>query len=188
VKIFISLILTLFCLSACQKEAQVLPEIVTAKPAPVVIASQPTAPTMPDGAAFNIQLAKDEINTDDSAIVFDKTASATYSLAEDAPYFWGNGQVNLATISGDGKDLAINTLPYTSGMSIGLDMKTKTDGAYSFKIDYQKNLPANLQIWLKDAYLKDSVDVLVQPYKFNVAKSEVSSYGDARFTLKIKNK
>ena len=184
-KISISLLLILICLAGCQKDAQVLPEIATTKTVAVVTASQPT---MPDGAAFNVQLAKDEINTDDCAIVFNKNASANYDLNEDAPYFWGNGQVNLASISNDGRDLAINTLPYTSKMLIGLDMKTKTDGAYSFKLDYQKNLPTNLQIWLKDTYLKDSVDVRVKTYKFNVIKADANTYGNKRFVLIIKTK
>jgi hypothetical protein len=72
-------------------------------------------------------------------------------------------------------------------MSIGLFLTAKSDGPYTLKLDYQKNLPASAQIWLKDAYLKDSVNVRAKNYQFNINKTDTSSYGTQRFKLVIRN-
>ena len=101
-------------------------------------------------------------------ITFNHTASLNYSNMTDAPYLSGFGQVSLASVSRDNVDLAIYNLPYTSGMSIALDVKGKTDGAYFLQMSYQKNIPSGVQILLKDNYLKDSVDVRSKNYHFNM--------------------
>ncbi len=195
------LIATIFFLTACQKDMSVLPEIVqktpvvasvNTKPDSVVKVKQDTVTkvqqdTMPAGAAFKIELYKDGVNHDDVMILFKQQASANYDPMEDGLAFWGNGQVNLASTSVDGRDLAINTLPYIPGMTIGLDMRTKADGAFTLQLDYQKNLPSTSHIWLKDAYLKDSVDVRTKSYQFNVIKADSNSFGSSRFKLVIKN-
>ncbi len=193
-KILLLFIASIFLLSACQKETGVLPAI-TPKSSSVVgtiKVNQDTvvkAPqdTMPKGASFKIQLYKDAINNDDTMILFKQESALGYDPNEDGLYFQGNGQENLGSFSGDGRELAINTLPYTPGMSIGLFLTAKSDGAYSLKIDYQKNLPATTQIWLKDAYLKDSVNVRAKNYQFNIIKADTSSYGTQRFKLVIRN-
>lgn len=185
-KVLLSL-LVLFSFVACQKAAQIIPNINqgTTKPTqPVVVTVKPD--TIPNKGMFKLRLGKDSINTDETAFVFKATAKTAYDPMEDAPYFMGNGQVNLASISSDGRDLAINNLPYTPGMSIGLDFITKTDGSYSLAISAENNIPASIHIWLKDAYLKDSLDVRTKSYSFKVTKADTNSYGKNRFKLTIK--
>lgn len=178
------LLCSLLSLASCQKDAQVLPEIKPPATATAVVTAALNA--MPDNAAFKIQLIKDNINSDDTMILFKQKAQLGYDPDEDGIYVQGNGQVNLASISNDNTDLAINTLPYTPGMSIGLYMTVKSDGAYSLQLDYQKSLPANTHIWLKDTYLKDSIDVRTQAYKFIVTKADTNSFGSKRFKLTIR--
>jgi len=186
------LFIAIFLFSACQKEKKVSPKTIptttTTTPAstPVVVAVN--TDTIPDNAGFKLQLAKDSINTDETMLLFNKTASLDCNLMEDGPYFAGNGQVSLASISNDGRDLAISHLPYTAGMSIPLDMHTKTDGAFLLKISYMKNVPANTQVWLKDAYLKASVNVRAINYNIPVTKADTNSFGSRRFKLVIKAK
>jgi hypothetical protein len=176
--------LTLLSLAACKKEANISLKI-TPTATTAVVSTKPD--TIPDKAEFKLKLGKDSTNTDETAIVFDHRSSVNYSGNEDAPYFTGFGQVSLASISADNRDLAINTLPYTPGMSIRLDIHTKTDGVYFLKMSYENGIPANIQVWLKDNYLKDSVNARTDNYIFNVSKADTNSFGSKRFKLILKD-
>ena len=183
-KVLLSLVV-LLSFVACQKAAQIIPNINPGTPTkptpPVVVTVKPD--TIPDKASFKLQLSKDNINTDEIVFVFKTEAKTAYDSGEDALHFMGNGQVNLASISSDGRDLAINDLPYTPGMSIGLDFSTKTDGTYSLAVSSESNIPASIHVWLKDTYLKDSLEVRTRSYSFNVTKSDANSFGNNRFQL-----
>ena len=176
-------VLVLFSLAACKKAAQILPN--PAKTQPIAVATKPD--TIPDKAIFKLKLSKDTINTDETAFIFKSTGKTTYNPMEDAPYFQGNGQVSLASMSSDGKDLAINNLPYTAGMSIRLDANTRATGAYSLAISYESKIPTSIHIWLKDIYLKDSLDVSTKSYSFNVNLADTNTFGKNRFKLILKN-
>jgi hypothetical protein len=180
---FLLSLLVLFTFFACKKAAQILPNPV--KTTPIVVATKPD--TIPDKAIFKLKLSKDTINTDETAFIFKSTGKTTYDPMEDAPYFPGNGQVSLASISSDGRDLAINNLPYTPGMSIRLDANTKVTGAYSLAISYSNQIPTSIHIWLKDMYLKDSLDVGTKSYSFNVNLADTNTFGKNRFKLILKN-
>jgi len=186
------LLLSLISLSlaACQKEAIVLSKKpsapASAAPGPAIVAKVNTD-TIPDKSAFKIKLVKDSTNSDETLLTFNHLATCKYSSSNDAPYFAGFGQVSLASVSSDGIDLAINQMPYTPGMSIGLDVHAKTDGAYQLQISYVHNMPANIQIWLKDNYLKDSLNVCLKKYDFKVSTADTSSFGQKRFRLILKD-
>lgn len=213
-KAFVLVSVIAFSLTSCKKDADVAPEAATTTSAssisktsaPVTsttstsastssTSATPTPPpvvkasvdTIPDNASFKIKLGKDSTNTDETLIIFNHSASLNYSKANDAPYFSGFGQVSLASISHDGIDIAIKSLPYTPGMSIGLDVKVKTDGAYFLKMSNEENIPSGVHILLKDAYLKDSVDVRSGNYNFNITKTDTSSFGRNRFKLVVKS-
>ena len=189
-KLFL-LSIALVSLAACQKEAIVLPKKApaigaSAAPGPAIVAKVNTD-TIPDKSAFKIKLFKDSTISDETMLTFSHLATRKYSSSNDAPYFAGFGQVSLASISSDGIDLAINQMPYTPGMSIGLDVRAKTDGAYQLGISYQHQMPANIQVWLKDNYMKDSVNVCLKKYNFKVITADTSSFGKNRFRLILKD-
>ena len=175
----------LFSLAACNKAENILPKLSMKVTKNIVL---PKIDTIPDNAMLKIKLCKDSVNTDETTLIFNHSASTRFSYDDDALYFTGFGQVSMASISTDGKDMAIYSLPYTPGMSIGLDARTKTDGAYLLKISYENKMPSNIQVWLKDNYLKDSVDVCKGNYNFNVAKADTNSFGKRRFKLTFKVK
>ncbi len=120
-------------------------------------------------------------------LTFNHLATYKYSSSNDAPYFTGFGQVSLASVSSDGIDLSINQVPYMPGMSIALDVRAKIDGDYQLGISYEHTMPANIQVWLKDNYLKDSVNVCLKKYNFKVITSDTSSFGKKRFRLVLKD-
>lgn len=187
-KVLLSLVV-LLSFVACQKAAQILPNInqgtpTKTTPPPVVVTAKPD--TMPEKAIFNIRLGKDSIQTDETAFLFRSSAKTAYDVNEDAAYFMGNGTVSLASLSSDGTDLAINNLPYTPGMSIGLDFNTKADGSYYLMLSYENKVPADIHIWLKDKYLKDSVDLHTKSYTFSVTRADTNSFGRNRFKLVLR--
>ena len=185
-KTSIILLSALFALVACQKEAKLSPTIVPAK-APLVAVSAVNNDTIPDKAVFKIKLFKDSINSDETMLMFSKKAKLSYDDNEDADYFPGYGQESLASLSSDGRNLAINRLPYTPGMYVGLDVETKSDGDFSFKLSYENNMPKYIQIWVKDTYLKDSANVCISNYNFSVKLADANTFGNKRFKLIIKD-
>jgi hypothetical protein len=179
-KALIPFSLILFSLACCKKEVKTVPVL-----APAVSVSVKTD-TIPDKAAFKLQLAKDSINTDETLFIFSHRYRLGSFSGEDAVYFAGNGQVSLASISKDGQNLCINGLPYTPWMAVGLDIHAKTSGSYLLKISYEKEIPADIEIWVKDTYLRDSLNVRTGNYRFNIDKADTNSFGAERLSLILK--
>ena len=137
---------------------------------------------------LKVQLAKNDISTDEIIISFDPAAKAYYVPNEDARTFQGAGAVSLSSLSTDNILLTINSLPFpTNSCSVALAVNTKTDGIYKLTLPDMTNIPAIFQIWLKDNYKKDSLDFRNNPaYTFNLNKADTASYGSNRFTLVVR--
>lgn len=195
-KASILLLATIFLFAACKKETVVAPKTppVTQSPSTsgsnqgqVSTTTTATPPdTLADRAMMKIKLVKDSDNYDETMFIFTHSASSSFDLNEDSPYFPGYGQESLSSISADGRDLVINTLPYTPGAPIRLNVNAKSDGAFSLQISFENKIPANVDVTIKDSYLKSSTNISSAPYQFNVVKSDTSTYGANRFTLILK--
>ena len=192
----ILLLLVMLSFAACKKTAELVPQkgpvkakvdsvsVVKTDTVSNVVATKPDS--IPDNAGFRLRLFKDNSNYDETLFMFRKTASLNFASNMDATYMQGFGQESLASISADNKELSIYSLPFTQGMSVALDVEAKNDGAYSLQMSFQTKMPSNIQVWVKDTYLKDSVNVCSGNYNFNVAKADTNSYGTKRFRLMIK--
>ncbi|HVW13805.1 MAG TPA: T9SS type A sorting domain-containing protein [Mucilaginibacter sp.] len=144
-------------------------------------------------AAANMQYLRLQIGEgsvrDQTLIRFNSQASTDFSYAIDAPYKTGYGAVSLATRSSDNVDLSINTvpLPKLKSESIRLNVNASKDGIYNLAIIDIVSVPQLFDIWLMDAYTKDSVDMRHnKSYSFNIYKSDSASFGPKRFTLVIR--
>ena len=137
---------------------------------------------------LHLELIKDSLSKDGIILSLSKTASAGYTAGEDAAYKTGNGYVSLASRSADGIELAINATPYPAkAQPIPLVVGAATDGSYTFDMDELKHIPDVYDIWLKDAYLKDSLDIRHNPaYIFSILHADTASYGANRFSLIIR--
>ena len=171
-----------FSLDSCVKEEKQLPE--TGNPITIVAAN---SDTIPDKAVLKLKLVKDSTNCDETTFLFDHAASLSYTPAEDAIYFQGFGAVSLSSISSDGTWMAINKLPYSPGMVVGLDFYTKADGNFFLHISYINKIPPGIQVWLRDNYLKDSVNLRKEHYNFNVIKTDTNSFGRNRFKVILRD-
>lgn len=175
-------LLLAFCFAACRKEAL----DVVHQTAQKSVAPQDTITgrdTIPDKAGFKIKLYQDSSAYDDILFLFDHRSSRNYDPDDDAAYLPGMGDVSLASISGDGQDLAVYTLPYKYGMPVRLDFNTKTGGRFYIKLSYKNKIPSDIPIWLKDTYHKDSVNLCAAADTFEVSKTDARSFGNKRFVL-----
>lgn len=204
------LLTTLLFLAACKKETVVTPQNTPVNQQPAnsnptqssngtnssdskpPVTSGNTAPavpdTIPDKAMLKIKLVKDSSNYDETMFMFNHTAKPAYNVDYDSPYMDGFGQESLASLSSDNHDLVVNTLPYSQGLSVALDVNTNADGAFALQLSYLKSVPSDIQVFIKDNHLKDSVDLRTGVYKFNVVKSDAATYGANRFTVVFRNK
>lgn len=183
-KTAVLLVLTVLVLTSCKNDLQNLPVDVQKG---LSADSGINKSTIPDRAAFRIKLVKDSTDYDETMFLFDHRSGFAYASGTDAAYLTGFGQVSLASISSDGKDMSVYSLPYVSGMTVGLDVKTQTSGAFSLQISYESQIPANKEILIRDTYLDDSLDVRQGIYNFTVNKADASSFGDKRFKLIVKD-
>jgi len=136
---------------------------------------------------LRLQLVEDAINTDDTYIGFNPSARAEYVYNEDAPYIAGNGQLGLASFSSNNIPLAINKMLLTQSRTINLAVNANTDGVYKLNMLEIKGIPQIYDIWLKDAYKKDSLDMRHNnSYAFDIIKSDTNTYGSKRFSLVVR--
>lgn len=135
---------------------------------------------------LRVQLIKDAINKDETVIVFNKDAHTTYVVNEDALYLKGIGPVSLSNRSSDSSSLAINQLPFPStSQVIPLTVTVTSTGTYKLHLGAQ-NIPGKYDIWLKDNYLRDSVNFKNDTsYSFSVT-GDAASTGAARFSVVIR--
>ncbi|MBS1524718.1 MAG: hypothetical protein JST19_03650 [Bacteroidetes bacterium] len=137
---------------------------------------------------LRLQLAKDSVNTDEILLRFNNSAATAFNPAYDAAYKTGYGVVSLASFSSDSVALAINMRPLPGpGEKIPLNVDVNTDGIYSLNMKSIVGIPQLYDIWLIDAYQKDSVDMRHNnTYSFNITKNEPSSFGSKRFSLLLR--
>lgn len=137
---------------------------------------------------LRLQLYKDSLITDDIYIGFKAGASTKYVVNQDAIYFQGFGVISFAGISSDNVKLAIYRVPLpVKSEAIRLYAGAKASGAYKLNMTEMEGIPALYEIWLMDAYEKDSLDMRQNPtYSFNIVKADSNTYGSYRFSLIIR--
>lgn len=183
--------------TACQKSS-ITPNIEEIQTAPrlagsqIIAAQSAEADTALDNVTgyLRLQLAKDSINTDNVLISFKPAAKTFYVKNEDAPTFQGFGSVSMSSLSSDNVALAINALPLSKrGLTIGLKVNAKTDGTYSLSLNTISAVPEKFDIWLRDGYQKDSVNLRQNPiYAFELSNADAGSFGSDRFKLVVREK
>jgi len=136
---------------------------------------------------LRLRMTKDSINDEETIITFNPKSSSDFVINEDARHWKGEGLIGFTSISSDNVPLAINSLPLAATQTIPLRTVATNDGLYNISLAQQAPLPALYEIWLKDAYMKDSLDIKDNPsYNFDIAHADTASYGDYRFSLVIR--
>ncbi|GGH19524.1 T9SS type A sorting domain-containing protein [Mucilaginibacter phyllosphaerae] len=137
---------------------------------------------------FYIKMERDSLIDDYCGIYFNTGASANYDEEDAQDLDGASSQVYMSSYSADGVRTAINHMPdYRKGPGIKLYVNAAKDGLYKLKIEDIRNIDPLYDIWLKDNYKKDSLNLrLYNTYGFNVIKSDTSSFGANRFKLVIR--
>lgn len=180
----LSTIVFIILFASCIKGINNLP-IVPKRPIP----SQPVViqkDTVPDGGAFKIVFQKDSLQADETEVAFNHTTSTMYFNTQDAVYFPGNGVVSLSSLTSDGVPCAIQQLPYLQGYPIRLKIVAKDDGIYVLRLSYINQIPKTIRIWLKDRYMKDSLDMRIGNYAFQITKADTNTFGQSRFAVALR--
>jgi hypothetical protein len=137
---------------------------------------------------IRVVLAKDSVNKDDILIMFAPNTSPAYVFNEDAIYFPGYGLVGFSSMSSNGVQLTIDKRPFPAvSTSIPLNVYATRSDIYTLNLTAVDSIPTNYDIWLMDAYQKDSTDFRHNPtYSFSLNLADTSSYGSNRFSLVIR--
>ncbi|WP_295791577.1 T9SS type A sorting domain-containing protein [Mucilaginibacter sp.] len=134
-------------------------------------------------------MSKDSDNIEEAVIRFENTAKDEFVIDEDSKHMAGTGGVNFSSYTSDNITASINDipLPKKSQTKIRLYVSTTADGLYKIEKTELKNLPDIYEVWLMDAYKKDSLDIKHNSvYQFNILRSDTNSWGANRFSLVIR--
>jgi len=137
---------------------------------------------------LRMNLAADSVNKEETVVRFDNSAQTKYDINEDAQYMPGSGVISLSSMTADSVPVAINNMPLPKRtQSIKLSVKTVADGRFTLNMTEVKSIPGLFQVWLMDAYKKDSLDFRHNStYAFDVLHSDTNTFGSNRFSLVIR--
>lgn len=152
------------------------------------IAQAATSTTNEEGESLlRFRLIKDTVNTDAIVIGLRTDINPVYNGDKDAEDLGGNGAlVSLSAMSSDSVKATIYRSPYPHKVQqvIPLYADATASGAYQLNLSDVSNLPALYEVWLKDSFTKDSVDIKANTlYNFNIDKGNAASFGTDRFRL-----
>jgi len=132
---------------------------------------------------------KDSTVGDQTMIRFNSMATGKYTRGVDAAFMRGLGEASLSTKSTDMVDLSINNIPFPkqNAEAVKINFSAANSGKYTLTLRDVVQVPQLYDLWLKDAYKADSVNLrLNKTYSFDVNKTDSASFGAGRFTLVIR--
>jgi hypothetical protein len=159
-------------------------KVVTQKAASTTLLA--TGPATQPLKYLRVQVKQDSVNREDALVFFKPDASSGYFRQEDAEYLRGNNTVGIATLTSDNLKLAINSLSFPSAKAlvIPLNVIISTSGSYEINLTDAVNIPSSYNIWLKDNFKRDSIDIKSNTtYNFNVLITDTATFGSKRFSL-----
>lgn len=139
---------------------------------------------------LRLRLVLDSVNTDEVVLQFNNQDSSKYSYTKDAEDLGGNGALeSLSLLSSDSVKLCIHgrALPGLKQEIVPLLTDATASGNLQLKKIQLNNMPALYDVWLKDAFTKDSLDLKKNDtYNFRIDKTNPATFGTDRFSLVIR--
>jgi hypothetical protein len=144
--------------------------------------------TQQDNVATGLHLAmmQDSSVYDECGIYFFKDGIDKYDSSDAIDLDGVSPRVYMSSFTTDGKRTGINILGnYAKGKRVKLFVKAITDGVYKLNLTDIQNIDiTNYNLYLKDNYAKDSLDLNHNPsYSFRIQNSDTTSFGANRFEL-----
>jgi hypothetical protein len=139
---------------------------------------------------LRLRMSKDSINTDEIVIRLNSQSSTKFGDKKDAEDLDGSSPlVSLSAFSSDSIRVSIYSTAYPGLQQqvIPLFVSATATGLYKLDRKQLDNLPALYEVWLKDAFMNDSLDMKANAtYQFNIDKTNPATFGKNRFTLVIR--
>lgn len=167
----------------------------------LAIAIVPPITSVPNGSRFWIEIMDDATpeHADNSLIDYEAGSSPDYIPGEDAPvgqagYIFMEPWVRyVSPIDGSTQyvTLGVNILPFVANkpnpLRVGIGGSGKATATYHIFI-WKNLMPSTAQIWIRDALLKDSLEISngVAAYHFTASKTDTSTIGDHRFSFVVR--
>lgn len=115
-------------------------------------------------------------------LFFNPQSTAGFDAMIDGIKF-ANPDLDFYTLATNSQQLSVDNRPYVSNSFIPLGIHTALDHEFVFHIK-SMDVPANVQLWLKDAYTNTLTPVTTGTiYNFTVNSSVPASTGDNRFRI-----
>lgn len=140
-------------------------------------------------SGFYMKVEQDSLINDYCGIYFDGD-SDNFDSNDAVDLDGASPKVYMSSYTADGQRTGINSLSdYKNGKTVKLYVNATTNGLYKLKIEQIKNIDGIYDIWLKDNYKNDSLDLRSNDtYNFNIVRTDAASYGADRFQVIIRKK
>ncbi len=138
---------------------------------------------------FRLKLIKDTVNNDEIVIRMNRQAHTKFVENEDAEDLGGNGALeSLSAFSSDSIALSIDYIPFPGKQAEIVPLLVDATASGTYKLDNTQldNLQPVYQVWLKDAFIHDSLLMKTgATYSFTIDKNNPATFGAKRFAVVI---
>jgi hypothetical protein len=156
----------------------------------LLLSRSPVALAVAKPQYLRLELGNDSINNDQTAIRLINSSSSTNIESYTARHATGSGTVSLSSQSTNLDDLSINAVTFPNQkqtQAIKLNLNVTSNGTYQLKLIDIVSVPELYDIWLMDAYKKDSVNLRVNNiYSLDINKADSTTFGSKRLSLVIR--
>jgi len=150
-----------------------------------------TSPVTQQEGAITLQMVQDSANYDVTLLRFSNDYNENYLNTEDADDLSANGQtVFLGAITADKHLVGTASQPLNKNKtSVFLSVNDNASGTFTLNKINLDNIPDKYDVWLKDHYKNDSLDLRANStYNFNIDKNNSATFGDSRFEVVVRIK
>jgi hypothetical protein len=140
---------------------------------------------------MKLTLVTDSINKDEMVIGFNSSSTTKYNSNEDSAFLPGSSPPeSIAGISSDSVQTTAKWLPFpgnTTCQVLKLYVTARATGTYTIQRTDLEAIPQIYDLWLKDNYKKDSLDIRNNTtYVFDIDLTDTASYGSNRFEIVVR--
>ena len=150
-----------------------------------------TQPQTGYGSFIRINMVTDAIDQTDIVIGFNTGATTAFNNTIDAKLLAGAGAPqSISAISSDNVHASVKWVPLpksTANLVIPLGVSAAASGQYTLQRTDLEAIPSLYEIWLMDAYKKDSLDIKNNTnYVFDIDLTDTTSFGTNRFQVVVR--
>ncbi|GAB2687632.1 hypothetical protein GCM10027037_07390 [Mucilaginibacter koreensis] len=139
-------------------------------------------------AGFYMKIEQDSLLSTYCGIYFSPDWTDQFGSEDAVDMNSTSSAVLMSSYTADGRRVALNKLSdYTQGKTIKLNVNAANSNLYKIKIENIRGIDTLYNVWLRDKYLKDSLNIRrYGVYNFRINKSDTASFGANRFELAIR--